>query len=705
MGAVEHLVHQRHQSGHMNVQRLLAALTVIALSTAVPVSSQVPNQALLTPALDAEKFAIVSAAGQHGFAWRWRAADGTHVIRESVMLRGRQWEQEMTVHVGANGQPDRITSRGTVPSGDAAESFSVTNGRAIWKTQIDSGNVPYDGVSHYAIAGFKWAAPQFELFYRAPNREVALLPSGKARMSKLVDVAVGSGPTAKTITSWAVDGFDLEPILVLLDENGRFFGWADTMALLPVAYAGDHLKIQKTQIEALTAKQPAIARRFGKVSEVPVAFVNVRVYDSEATRFIEDQTVIVQAGRIKAVGRRASVPVPPNARVIDGKGHTLAPGLWDAHMHAGSDSQGARLLSLGETSSRDPGADVQQAVLRRGRIARGELLYPSLYSSVLIDGKGPLTAQSGVSVGSEVEALEAVRAAKRDGFVGVKFYGSFDRRWLPAAAAEAGRLGMHVHGHLPAGMRPREAIAAGYREITHINFVLMEAMPQDVVDASNTAARFHGPGRYAKDVDLDKEPMASLIKEMAARKIAVDPTLVVFESLLATEKGELAPAYVPFIGTVPPTLDRDFKSGGDAPAPGMSRADYRASFRKMMELTRRLYEAGVPILAGTDGGGPEIVRELELYVEAGLTPAQALRTATLNPARLVGADKETGSVSVGKRADLVLVEGDASRDIGAMRQTRWVMQGGALMNADDLREVAGFSGRPRQTATVNALSR
>ncbi|HEU4498356.1 MAG TPA: amidohydrolase family protein [Sphingomicrobium sp.] len=106
-------------------------------------------------------------------------------------------------------------------------------------------------------------------------------------------------------------------------------------------------------------------------------------------------------------------------------------------------------------------------------------------------------------------------------------------------------------------------------------------------------------------------------------------------------------------------------------------------------------EAGVPIVAGTDGMGLELVRELELYIEAGFTPAQALQTATINPARLVKADKDTGSIAVGKEADLVLVDGDPEKVIGDLRRTEWVMSDGILMNADELREAAGFTGRPK----------
>ena len=115
---------------------------------------------------------------------------------------------------------------------------------------------------------------------------------------------------------------------------------------------------------------------------------------------------------------------------------------------------------------------------------------------------------------------------------------------------------------------------------------------------------------------------------------------------------------------------------------------------KLVELVGRLHRAGVPVVAGTDGSGLELVRELELYVEAGFTPAEALAAATIVPARMVGADGRTGSIAVGKDADLALVEGDPSRTIGDLRHTRVVMMGGKLMDADKLRAAVGVSKRP-----------
>ena len=367
-------------------------------------------------------------------------------------------------------------------------------------------------------------------------------------------------------------------------------------------------------------------------------------------------------------------------------------------MHVGDDFTGLQELSMGVTSVRDPGNDDVRTLERRKRMTAGTLLFPHVYPSSLIDGKGPYTAQVANVATSQAEAMALVDRAKANGFTGIKFYGTLNPAWLAASIAQAHKLGLHVHGHIPAGIRPLDAIEAGYDEITHINWVMMQAMPDSVLPLSNGIMRFEGPGRYAKDVDLDGPAIKAIVSTMASKRIYSDPTMAAFESLYVPENGELSPSYAPFVGTMPPTTERGFRTGGFAVPKDLTRADYRASWDKMVGLLGRMYRAGVPIVAGTDGAGIEIVHELEIYVQAGLSPAEALAAATIVPARLVGQDARTGSIKVGKAADLALIDGDPSTRIGDLRQTRVVMIEGKLLDADALRTAAGFAGRPKSIA-------
>jgi imidazolonepropionase-like amidohydrolase len=667
---------------------------VMAVATAL---AQVPQAELLKPPANARHFVIQSTGGKHGDSWSWVAADGTRMGRESMNLRGQVFELDSSGTAGSDGLPSAMTIRGVTPQGDAAETFTISSGTAGWKSPVDAGSASYSSPAFYVSQGgpIDTTAWFLEALLARPDKSLDLLPGGKAHAARLADLGVGAGAARQTITLWSVTGIGTSPLPIWADANSKFFALAVGLAWLPEAYAGEQQNIEEAQARAMAAQAPGLVKALVTVPAGPVAFTGVRLFDADAIRFLADQTVVVANGAIAAVGARASVEVPANARVIDGRGKTLIPGMWDCHMHVGDDFSGLQELSMGVTSVRDPGNDDLRTIDRRSRIAAGELLSPHVYPSSLIDGKGPYTAQVANVATSEAEAIALVDKAKANGFTGVKFYGTFDAAWLPASIREAHKLGLHVHGHIPAGIRPMDAINAGYDEITHINWVMMQAMPDSVIPVSNGIMRFEGPGRYAKDVNLEGPAIKTIVGAMTSRHVYSDPTMVAFESLYVPENGDLSPSYAPFVGTMPPTTERGFRSGGFAVPKGLSRADYRASWAKMVDLLGLMHKAGVPIVAGTDGAGIEIVHELEIYLQAGLSPAEALAAATIVPARLVGQDQKTGSVKVGKAADLALVEGDPSTHIADLRQTRVVMLDGKLLDADALRSAAGFSGRPK----------
>ena len=674
---------------------VLAALLATCASAAV--ADPTPKEQLLVPPAGATHYVVVSTAGKHGDEYMWTMPDGRLAFRQSILLRGLIFETDETMRVGADGMPSEIVIRGVTPQGDAAETFAVVNGQAMWTSPVDKGSAAYSAPTYYLAQGgpFLRSAPEIDRLMAAKQAGLALLPSGRATSDKVASLEVDGPQGKKQVDLVMVKGVSQSPQPVWV-ENGKFFGALVGLNLLPAGYEANADKMQAAQDAAIAALAPATAKKFLTAdAKRPVLFSNVKMYDATKRQFLAGCYVLTEDGKIVSIGAAAPAKLPADTRVIDGKGKTLVPGLWDSHMHIGDDFQTVSEIALGVTNCRNPGGPIELEVSQRERRNAGTLLAPECWDSVIVDQKGPLVAQGSLAVSNLDETLAAVRKIAANHLTAVKFYTSMNPAWIPPGAKLAHELGLHVHGHIPAGMRTLDAINAGYDEITHIYFATMQAMPQDVVDKANTTMRLLGPGKYFKDVDLDAEPTKTVIATMAKKQITLDPTLVVVEGVLLANAGTAAPAYAPFVGTVPAATERGFKAGPIPYLPGMTRADAQASVDHMGEYVAKLYHAGVPIVAGTDGYGLELVRELELYVKGGLTPAEALATATIIPARNVKADNRTGSIEAGKEADLLLVDGDPEQRIGDLRHVDQVMSDGYLMDGDALRKEAGFTGRPK----------
>ena len=680
----------------MTVRRTLVAFCLAAWPAALA-GAPVPKEQLLVPPAGAEHYVVVSAAGKHGDEWRWTLPDGSLAYRESILMRGLVFEQDEVVKLDSSGKPVSFIVRGVTPSGDSAETFAIDQATARWKTTVDEGQAPAaQGVYNSYGGTFLATYATIPLFLKAGADGVDLLPSGHGTLERSATTFNAVGPNGpRTVNLFFLKGIDQSPAPVWLFDDGMLFGFVGALALMPAGYEANLKPMIAAQEAAIAELAPAIAKRLLTAEAMqPVLFRNVKIYDADEERFVAGQNVVVSGGKIVSVGT-ALPKLAAGARVIDGAGKTLVPGLWDSHMHVSDDFNALSEVALGVTSARNPGGSIELAVSQRDRRAKGLMVGHEQFNSVIIDQKGPLAAQGSVTVASLEETLAAIRKVKAANLTAVKFYTSMNPAWIPPAAKLAHELGLHVHGHIPAGMRTLDAVNAGYDEITHIYFATMQAMPDQVVAKSNTTLRMTGPGRYFKDVDFSAEPTRTVIKTLADKRIAVDPTLVVVESVLTSEAGKVSPSYTPFVGTLPPATERGFKSGPIPLPEGTTRADIVASFKHMLEYVAVMRRAGVPIVAGTDGSGVELVHELELYVEGGMTPAEALATATIDAARNVKADKRTGSIAVGKEADLLLVDGDVEANIGNLRHVDKVVMDGALLDGDALRAAAGFSGRPK----------
>jgi imidazolonepropionase-like amidohydrolase len=671
----------------------LAMLAQICCSTAD--ANPTPKVELMIPPEDANHYIIVSQSNTHGDEWRWETEDGAIAFRKSQSLRGWITETDALVTLDGNGDPLRVRIRGVTPDGDAAEMMDTDPENIRWDSGADRGTAPA-GSGFYLSRGGPQAMFGLLAERILGDGEVTLLPTGTARLSEGGTLSIRDEDGDITARLLFIEGLQPAPTPVWVDGEGRHLASITYMGLIREGYEEHFEQLRKVQEDAADRASEAVAARFlTEDARAPLLIDNVRLFDAEKGVFLENHAVATENGKIVAIGPAGSLSVPAGGRVIDGQGKTLVPGLWDAHKHFGNGYDLLANVATGMTSIRSPGNELRKLVSASEARAAGKLVAPEIFGAVIIDQQHPLSAQGADLVTSEEETIAAVRKAAANGLWGVKFYTSMNPAWIAPAAAEAHRLGMNVLGHVPATMRPLEAVRAGYDEITHLNFIMMQALPQSVVDKSNTAARFEGPAQYAKDVDLDGPVMRGFIAELKERGTWVDPTIMIFEGSFLLEEPALAPAYQPYAGTLPAVFERRLNSGGYPLFGEVTRETFIKSYEKMVALIGKLYQADIPIVAGTDGYGIELVREIEIYEQAGMSKAEALKTATINPARLVGIAERTGSITVGKEADLLLVEGDVSADLGALRRVRTVVSDGYVMDGDELRKAAGFSGMPR----------
>jgi len=383
-----------------------------------------------------------------------------------------------------------------------------------------------------------------------------------------------------------------------------------------------------------------------------LAIVNARVWTGVDDRVMEDATVEVRGGRIARVHTgtpQAGLPV------LDAAGKTLIPGLMDNHAHYWFPFQGERLLERGVTSVRDPGAPVSTSMNFKDANRMGIVLGPTIYTAgPLIDGSGGYHPLVDVSIDDPAAAPALVRGLKAQGVDLLKLYFLLDPGVARAILAEAEAQGLPVTGHIGVRTSLQEAVEGGIEGFSHIrvwrDVLPLEMQPQgedETLDGTkNPIARMQADWSM---IDPDGPELGELLRLMAARGVALDPTL-----------------------TVQRIGDRD-----RARFSLEQHATASEAYRRMSRFVRRAHESGVMLLAGTDGGS--LNDEMEAYVAAGVPVVDVLRAATVNGARWLGREEEFGTIQPGRRADLVLVDGDPLRDIRDARKISAVIKEGRVV--------------------------
>jgi alpha-D-ribose 1-methylphosphonate 5-triphosphate diphosphatase PhnM len=316
------------------------------------------------------------------------------------------------------------------------------------------------------------------------------------------------------------------------------------------------------------------------------------------------------------------------------------------------------------------------------------LLMPRVVAAGFVEGESTNAARNGFVIKNLEEARKAVDWYHDHGFPQIKIYNSFPKEILAETTAYAHSKGIRVSGHIPVFLRARDAVLAGYDEIQHINQVLLNFLVDDKTD-TRTLERFYLPARKVADLDFESAPVQDFIGLLAQRKTVIDPTLATF-NFIRQRDGELSQEFAAVADHVPPDVRRGFFSAQMKIPDAATHERYEKSYRKMIEFVGRLYRAGVPIVAGTDDiPGFTLHRELELYVEAGLTPSQVLQIATWNGARYSHTLHERGAVTPGRRSDLILVDGDPTKNIADIRKVALVIKGDVAYYPAEVFEAMG----------------
>ncbi len=226
-------------------------------------------------------------------------------------------------------------------------------------------------------------------------------------------------------------------------------------------------------------------------------------------------------------------------------------------------------------------------------------------------------------------------------------------------------------------MRAEEAVRAGFDEIQHINQVMLNFLTKKD-DDTRTLLRFYLVGDNANQIDLESGAVKDFIQLLVDRKTAIDPTMTAFEAMFLQRQGAANPSYKFVANNVPPTIRRAWLTNS-MDVTDKNEEAFRKSYEKLLGLVKRMHTAGVPPLAGMDEiAGFTLHRELELYVLAGISPLDVLKIATWNGAKYSQVLERTGSITPGKDADLILVEGDPSKNISDIRKVSLVMKSGAI---------------------------
>jgi len=571
-----------------------------------------------------------------------------------------------------------------------AEHFDVTAGKATWKNRIEAGSADWSAPGAFYLPAN--APPEFmgvlaRALLKAPGQRLRLLPAGEAWLERGTHVAVAG----HVLALYRISGIEFTPVPVWLDEKGATAAVIDDW----FEVLGDRLepvlsRLQAAQDDADQAWSADVARRLTHVPAGALMIRHARLFDPRDLTVRDDMRVLVQGEHVVRVDPDDAAPAPADTEVIDAAGRFLMPGLWDVHEHfAGVD--GTFDLIAGVTSGRDMANDNVPLLARVKRFDTGTELGPRVVLAGIVEGTGPLAGPTDVRVETRAQAQAAVDWYADHGYEQIKIYSSFPPALVGPIADMAHARGLRVSGHVPAFMVARQFVEAGADEIQHLNFIVLNFFPE--VADTRTKDRYTVMADKLQGLRLDSPEFAAFVNLLRQHHTVLDPTVSVLQDLFSGAPGACSRSLCAMIDRFPPVTRRRLLSGAVAVPPGKEAA-YAQALPSLLRLLKTLYDDGITLMPGTDGfAGYTLHNELELYVQAGIPAPEVLRMATLVPAQVLGVagPSQRGFIAPGRQADMVLIDGDPSRNIGDIRHVWRTIKGGHVYDPAALEQAMGMS--------------
>lgn len=588
---------------------------------------------------------------------------GSTVALKGSMLLGPGGALKRMVVKGATSRSSTVDRQVTV---EGTEASILEGGKT---TTAPVGKV-FFAQPGYSPVAFQEAMLAYWNTHGRPT-ELPNLPTGMIRIQRKAQDKIGSS----SLTRYSIEGVIWGRETLWTDTTGHLVAEVgcdaefDHFEAIDEAYTSQLSTFVKLAAEDAMKSLESLSKKLSPTAPAVTAIVGGRLIDGNGGTPIENSVVIVRNGRIESIGNLDRASIPKGATIVDAHGKTVMPGLWDMHAHYEQVEWGPIYLASGVTTARDCGNEFEYIVAVRDAIDKGKGLGPRLLLAGIVDGT------SKISLGTiRVDTPEQVRAAverySKAGFLQMKIYSSVSPEMVKLVCEEAHKRGMSVTGHIPEGMTIEQGLAAGMDQVNHFSYVL-------------TQMRAYGIKGFL--TDPDSVAADKVVKLFVDHHTVLDDTLVLFG--LSFHRVAKPEEIEPGVLKVAPELRTAALSNI-----GTGNPQGEAIMQSWLKMLGKLHKAGVPIVAGTDQAipGHSVHGELELYVRAGFTPLEALQAATSLPAKVMGVDKEVGTITAGKRADIVIVDGNPSKQISDVRKVWMVMTKGRMFKPAPLWKSVGF---------------